>query len=608
LLQNTDVEWIVKSLRDDRNLGPLLESLDDPKLQLIAQGADRVSLQPGEIAVQQGDIDADHCYMVEEGDLEVEVSGKIIGAIHRGDTFGTLALLLRTPRCATVRAVGTNACKVFRIFRSDLREAIDSKMSMRLDTYLDLLKSVDLFRDISSSGLRDIASDLVEISFDVGQYIYMEGEQGRAFYILLDGSCVSERNGAIETTFDASTASDRTLYFGERALIRHEARNVSIRVLTACKVLALKAESFQGLAEMRKQYKRYRTSHASNKNAAYEYHRDDLEELATLGHGAFGTVTLQKHQPSGVQFALKSLSKGHIVEEGVEDTLLAEKMVMRLCNSRFLMRMAAIFNEPDHVEFLLELGAGELQAVYDKRRLYGIADSARFYAACVCRGLAHLHEQHVLYRDLKPENLLLDSRGYCKITDFGLAKFSLGRAYTFAGTPGYMAPEFMATDGYTEAVDWWSLGIIIFELMTASLPFDGDDVFDILRKSKKGMNSVKFPQPRQAWSCMVKELCQVRGSRRLPMRAGGIKNFEEHVWFSECNHWCWELLDAQKMRAPFQPKAQSKRFGRNNFAPCGDEAPPSLTYINPGTGWDDDLEETFGVSPSNFVVTSDIDA
>jgi len=446
-----------------------------------------------------------------------------------------------------------------------------------------------------------------EIHYDAGQYIYMEGDEGRAFYILLEGCCVQERSGVVERTFDVASANGHTLYFGERALIRHDARDFSTKAETACKVLALKAESFHSLPEMRKQYKRYRTAHAISKTAAYEYKREDLEELATLGQGAFGKVTLQKHQPSNVKFALKTLSKGHIVEEGIEETLLAEKMVMQLCNSRFLMRMAAIFNELDHIDFLLELGAGELQALYEKQGMYGKEDHARFYAACVSRGLAHLHEQHVLYRDLKPENLLLDPRGYCKITDFGLSKFTLGRAYTFCGTPGYMAPEFMGTNGYTEAVDWWSLGILIFELMTGCLPFDGDDALSILRKSKKGIGRVEFVQSNEPWFCMVKELCQVRDSKRLPLRAGGITNFEEHIWFSGCTDWSWDLLDAQKMPAPFQPEAESKRFARNNFAPCAEAAPPEITYINPGTGWDDDLEETFGASPSHFAFTSEAD-
>merc|ERR1740121_3490277 len=108
---------------------------------------------------------------------------------------------------------------------------------------------------------------------------------------------------------------------------------------------------------------------------------------------------------------------------------------------------------------------------------------------------------------------------------------------------------------------------------------------------------------------MVRELCQVRGSKRLPVRAGGIRNFDEHSWFSRCTSWCWDLLDTQKMPSPFQPKSDSRarRFARNNFSPKAEAAPASLTYINPGTGWDEDLEETFGASPSNFALAPDVE-
>merc|ERR1712157_312556 len=100
---------------------------------------------------------------------------------------------------------------------------------------------------------------------------------------------------------------------------------------------------------------------------------------------------------------------------------------------------------------------GELFSIYHKFCFYGLQDHARFYSGCVLLGLEHLHQQQVIYRDLKPENLLLDNRGYCKITDFGLAKFVIGHTYTTCGTPDYFAPEMVAGTGHTLAVDWWTL-------------------------------------------------------------------------------------------------------------------------------------------------------
>jgi len=250
------------------------------------------------------------------------------------------------------------------------------------------------------------------------------------------------------------------------------------------------------------------------------------------------------------------------------------------------------------VEFLMEPATGgELNDLYHTNNLYGKSDHARFYSACAARGLEYMHERHIMYRDMKAENLLLDARGYCKIADFGLSKFCFTRAYTFCGTPDYMAPEFMGQGGHTLAADWWSLGALLFELMTGAPPFDGDDPMVILKKASQGMDSVKFPSD-GAWAKMVRELCQVDPQQRLPMRSGGMANFEVHAWFTEEKPmWIWKVFEKRAMKAPYRPEQKS-----TGAAQCDLSEPPILPYTDDGSGWDRDLEDTIGPDPKDFEV------
>jgi len=125
-----------------------------------------------------------------------------------------------------------------------------------------------------------------------------------------------------------------------------------------------------------------------------------------------------------------------------------------MMSSPFLIKLAATFNSEQHLCFLLELGSGgDIFSLYNRRNLYGSMDSARFYTACAVRALVHLHMHFIMYRDLKPENMLLDHKGFCKLTDFGLAKIAVGHTFTTVGTPDYFSPEMATSRGHTSAVD-----------------------------------------------------------------------------------------------------------------------------------------------------------
>lgn len=273
-----------------------------------------------------------------------------------------------------------------------------------------------------------------------------------------------------------------------------------------------------------------------------------------------------------------------------------EKGILRMTHSPFLVRLAATFNGDQHLYFLLEPAmGGELFTIYQRKNFYGSERHARFYVACVLRAFEHLHTRQIIYRDLKPENLLLDSKGYCKVTDFGLAKFVIGHTYTTCGTPDYFAPEMVLGLGHTSAVDWWTVGVLVYELMMSDTPFSAQDTIHIFRKVQRGIECVSFPG-NVDWAPLVKSLCKQEPSERLPMRKGGCKAIEEHAWFKN-GGFDWAALDNRTMPAPYSPQVKSST-DLANFEANQEDAPPDLPYTNTGSGWDRDFEDTNG--PAKF--------
>lgn len=239
--------------------------------------------------------------------------------------------------------------------------------------------------------------------------------------------------------------------------------------------------------------------------------------------------------------------------------------------------------------FLLEpaLG-GELYATYKIKGFHGSEKLAHFYVASVVCAFEHLHERYVIYRDLKPENLLLNERGQLKVTDMGLSKFAIGTTFTTCGTPDYFAPELISSVGHTIAVDWWTLGILIFELMSGHPPFESGATVNIYRKIVTGIGAVAFPKRCQgAVGDLIRALLKKDPSERLPMRPSGVKGLKEHKWFSNAG-FAWVALKDGELEAPYKPTVKSKR-DINNFVARKENMPKTIEYHDDGSGWDKDF-------------------
>ncbi|MEQ2268816.1 Serine/threonine-protein kinase N2, partial [Xenotaenia resolanae] len=212
----------------------------------------------------------------------------------------------------------------------------------------------------------------------------------------------------------------------------------------------------------------------------------DFKLIAVLGRGHFGKVLLSEYKKTGTMYAIKALKKGDIIARDEVESLMCEKHIfeiVNMCHHPFLVNLFACFQTPEHVCFVMEYTAGGDLMMHIHTDVF-TEPRAVFYAACVVLGLQFLHDHKIVYRDLKLDNLLLDRDGYVKIADFGLCKEGMGygdRTSTFCGTPEFLAPEVLTDTSYTRAVDWWGLGVLIYEMLVGESPFPGDDeeeVFD----------------------------------------------------------------------------------------------------------------------------------
>merc|ERR1719263_2003298 len=265
-----------------------------------------------------------------------------------------------------------------------------------------------------------------------------------------------------------------------------------------------------------------------------------------------------EHVPTGECYALKALSKGYVMKTGMQKSVISEKDVQLMCDSPFVVKLFETYNSQESLYLLLELAlGGELYATYNKKSFWGKVDHAKFYVGGTVFAFEHLHSKKIIFRDLKPENLLLNDKGHIKLTDMGLAKVVIGKTYTTCGTPDYFAPELIASSGHTNAVDWWTLGILIFELMSGHPPFESAYPMQIYSKVMKGIGKVPFPAKCQGpVGDLVKALLKKEPSERLPMRPGGVKNMKDHKWYSGFD---WKQMSELSNEPPYKPVVKSKK-------------------------------------------------
>ena len=279
---------------------------------------------------------------------------------------------------------------------------------------------------------------------------------------------------------------------------------------------------------------------------------EDFELLKVVGKGSFGKVMQVKKKDTQRIYALKTIRKAHIISRSEVAHTLAERSVLSQINNPFIVPLKFTFQSPEKLYFVLAfVNGGELFHHLQKEQRFDI-NRSRFYTAELLCALECLHGFNVIYRDLKPENILLDYSGHIALCDFGLCKLDMkdeDRTNTFCGTPEYLAPELLLGQGYTKTVDWWTLGVLLYEMLTGLPPFYDENTNEMYRKILS--EPLHFPGPEvvpPAAKDILTKLLDRKPEKRLG--ANGASEIKAHPFFHSID---WRKLLQRKYEPTFKP-------------------------------------------------------
>ncbi|XP_029921114.1 cGMP-dependent protein kinase 1-like isoform X1 [Myripristis murdjan] len=546
------------------------------------------SLTQGCCVIQEGD-DGSTVYVLEEGMVEVTKEGKKLCTISPGKVFGELAILYNCTRTASVTAL--TDIKLWAIDRQGFQTIMMRTGLIKHSQYMEFLHSVPSFQSLPEDILSKLADVLEETHYSDGDYIIRQGATGDTLFIISEGQVkVAQQKSASEEPVFLNTLSKGD-WFGEQALKGEDIRTASVTALGDVTCLVIDRESFKqligGLEEVNnKQYDNDELKAKMEAEAVFfsSVSLSDFNVICTLGVGGFSRVELVhlKSDPSR-SFAMKVLTKRHILDTSQQGHILSERRIMMEAHSPFTVRLYRTFRDSKYLYMLLEacLG-GELWTLLRDRGSFDDS-TTRFYTGCVIEALAFLQCRGIVYRDLKPENIILDQRGYAKLVDFGFAKkVGLGKkTWTFCGTPEYVAPEIILNKGHDCSADCWSLGILIFELLSGSPPFSGSDPMKTYNIILRGIDMVEFPKKiTKSAANLIKRLCRDNPSERLGNQKNGVKDIQKHKWFEGFN---WEGLRQGTIDSPFTPTVDGPLDSRNfDCFPEDTSDPPP----DDESGWD----------------------
>jgi len=387
--------------------------------------------------------------------------------------------------------VASGQVELFKITRLALRSTLglgdqynDLKALTAHNAEVAVLSKMTMFAALTDAERGQMVSAFEKVVQPAGTTIISQGEEGEYFYVIREGSVkvIQQKEGDEEPVVLAPHLGPGD-YFGEMALLDSAPRMASVVANRETVTMQLGRSTFTTLLGAASDV----LSRGAKKRqkAADNYVKppdpEDLKAVKHLGEGQFGQVTMVVNNVDGKPYAAKVMGKIAVIEQQQVEHVESERKMLSLCDHPFITRILTSYQTKNDLIIILELApGGELWAeLYEVHEGEGIpTSSARFYAGCVASALAHMHEEGIAYRDLKPENLLIDAEGYLKVVDFGFAKLlteTETRTWTICGTPEYLAPEIIACKGHSFPVDWWAYGCLLFEMCTGGTPFADAD-------------------------------------------------------------------------------------------------------------------------------------
>ena len=300
----------------------------------------------------------------------------------------------------------------------------------------------------------------------------------------------------------------------------------------------------------------------STMDTKYHLYRNLFDFLFVIGKGGFGKVWRVRYKKTQEIFALKEMSKKKILDKKSEYSINNERVFLSKLRHPFLVNMHYAFQDKDNLYLVIDiLNGGDLRFHCSRYRKFS-EEQTRFFIACMVHALSYVHENNVIHRDVKPENLILDDKGYVHLTDFGIAKENKGdNSSETSGTPGYMSPEVILGIGHSFSVDYYAIGVIGFEFMTGKRPYIGKTRREIKEQMFKKQARINKNKLEKEWSLDSMDFINRLIERKPELRLGsksGIKELKDHFWL---RYYPWTELEKKSLPGPFIPEKR-KNFDK----------------------------------------------
>lgn len=430
----------------------------------------------------------------------------------------------------------------------DEDEAVDPVTQEKLQ----VAKEVYIFRHLSPHQLKLLVDSFKVSRFKQGENVITQKEFGDSFFVV--------SKGEVQVLIDGNKVRNlgKNAYFGERALLFDEPRSATVEVVSQeVETWSVDKPTFLQIVKGKMQQQLMHRIRMQDTTVTL----DDLQGKKLIGEGAAGSVMLVEHQRTKTRYALKKVKK----QDGkVPQEVEREIDLLKMNDHPFVLQLVKTFETEEDSYMLVELiTGGELHAAIRTIPTVLSRSQAQFYVASLALALEALHSRRIVYRDLKPENVMLDHQGYLKIIDFGIAKkldTQKARTFTTVGTPHYMAPEVMKGRGYGFSVDDWSLGVILYELVIGYLPFANelDDASAVCMAVIKGKLQIPDWYKDQAGVEFMHGLLCHDWKKRLG--SNGFQELKQARWFTSVKKasgtHIFDQLMGRDLDAPVVPQGE----------------------------------------------------